>query len=121
VKLNFLIWHSFDDTVAELVDSSLISVNSDTSVMSIHRLIQAAFWDRVEHDDRREHFATALHLISAEFPSKNAAGHMYDRHHKCQPLAQHIIGFVDRYQEMRKDGFTERVENLTPVLLSAAW
>lgn len=112
---------SFDDIIAELVDNSLISVNSKTSVMAIHRLIQSAFWDRVEEVHRREHFFVALQLISAEFPSKNAAGHMYDRHDKCQPLAQHVIDFVNRYQEMRKNGFTERVESLTPLLLSAAW
>lgn len=46
---------------------------------------------------------------------------MYDRHHKCKPLIQHVIGFVNRYNEMRGAGFTGRVKDMTPLLLSAAW
>jgi len=53
--------------MSELIDSSLLSINAETSLISIHRLIQAAYWDRIGDIDRQEHFATALHLIKTEF------------------------------------------------------
>jgi hypothetical protein len=105
----------------ELVDKSLISVNTETSLIAIHCLIQAAYWDRMDTNLRRKAFEVSLALFNESFPTKNNAGHMYDRHQACQLLIQHVQGFTARYLELRNDGFTERVENMNSMLCSAAW
>ena len=47
---------SFDNAKIELLGLSLISINDETEVISLHRLTQAAFFDQMSEHEREETF-----------------------------------------------------------------
>jgi hypothetical protein len=117
LKLTF---HRTDEAKLELVDLSLITVNGETCLISMHRLTQQAYFDRMSLEDRREAFKVLIDLLQDSF-SRTAGRHLYTRWKLCSSLIHHVQAFVDRYIELGNIDFFAPFEPLTYLIANASW
>ena len=97
---------------------SLIRFNDETGLMSLHRLTQAALFDRMSKCEREETFKAALSLLRGAFPGRQGHHHLFKRWQTCEQLRQHVLA---QYEILRKDGFSEQDEKFTWLLCDTAW
>lgn len=109
-----------DEAKLELVDLSLITVNGETCLISMHRLTQQAYFDRMSLEDRREAFKVLIDLLQDSF-SRTAGRHLYTRWKLCSSLIQHVQALVDRYIELGNIDFFAPFEPLTYLIANASW
>lgn len=88
--------------------------------MSIHRLIQEAYLDRMDTVNKLEAYAVILSLLHEPF-SRRAGSHLYDRWDTCSKLIQHVQALGDRYMELGMTRFYPPQELMTFVFNDAAW
>jgi NB-ARC domain len=112
---------SFEDAKLELLDFALINLNPATSLISIHRLTQWAYLDRLSYEDCCKAFKSTLHLLRNAFPRQGNGKHLRAQSAICQKLIQHIQAFSDHYEELRKEGYAEYDEDLILLFSDAAW
>ena len=112
---------SFDNAKTELLSLSLIRINDETGLISLHRLTQAAFFDRMSEHEREETFKVAFSLLREAFPGRQGHHHLYTRWQTCEQLRQHVLAFQAQYEVLRKDGFSEQDEKFTWLICDTAW
>ena len=112
---------SFDNAKTELLDSSLIRINNETGLISLHRLTQAAFFDQMSEHERERNFEIALSLLREAFPGRQGHHHLYTRWQTCEQLRQDVLAFQAQYEILRKDGFSEQDEKFTWLICDTAW
>ena len=112
---------SFGNAKTELLGLSLISINNETGLVSLHRLTQVAFFDRMWKPEREEAFKVALLLLREAFPGRQGHHHLWTRWHTCEQLRQHVLAFQAQYEILRKDGFSEQDERFTWLICDTAW
>ena len=112
---------SFYNAKTELLGLSLISINDETGLISLYRLTQAAFFDRMSEHEREETFKVALSLLRKAFPGRQGHYHLLTRWQRCEQLRQHVLTFQAQYEILRKDGFSEQDENFTWLICDTAW
>ncbi|KAL8896037.1 MAG: hypothetical protein Q9207_007903 [Kuettlingeria erythrocarpa] len=61
---------NFDKVKVELLDLSLIRINEETGLISLHRLTQQAFFDRMSEQERKDAFKVAFALLREAFPGR---------------------------------------------------
>ena len=107
----------------ELLDLSLIRINSDTGFISVHRLTQDQYIEHMTKEDRVEAFQVMSHLVCHAFPRRGNADahHLYQRWQSCEQLIQHVISLQEGYQGLRQMGVSVRDEDLTRLMSDAAW
>jgi hypothetical protein len=96
--------YRYDDAKSELVSLSLISLNGEASLISLHRLTQQAYLDRMTLEERRGAFRVLIVLLEGSF-SRTAGRHLYTRWKLCSSLIQHVQALGDRYIELGKLDF----------------
>ncbi|KUJ20454.1 uncharacterized protein LY89DRAFT_771365 [Mollisia scopiformis] len=109
-----------DEAKLEFVDLSLIAVNGETRLISMHRLIQEAYFDWMSLEDRREAFEGLKDLLQDSF-SRTAGRHLYTRWKICSSLIQHVEALVTRYTELGSVEFIVPSESLTYLITNASW
>lgn len=112
---------SFENVKMELLDLSLIRINEESGLISLHRLIRAAFFDRMSKHEREDAFKTALTLLRDAFPGRQGHHHLYTRWQTCEQLRQHVLAFQAKYQVLRENGFSEQDEKFTWLICDTAW
>jgi hypothetical protein len=115
-----LTFHRIDEAKLELVDLSLITVNGETCLISVHRLTQEAYFDRMSLRDRRAAFRVLIDLLQDSF-SRTAGRHLYTRWKLCSSLIQHVQALIDRYTELGSVKFFAPSEPLTYLIANASW
>lgn len=71
--------NSFEEAKTELADLSLIRLNEESGEISIHRLTQEAFLDRMSKEDRVKTFEMVLRLFRKAFPDRKGHNHLFTR------------------------------------------
>lgn len=110
----------FDDAKIKLVELSLISLNGGESLISVHRLIRDAYFDRMSLEQRLQAFSINIGLLKGSF-SRKAGRHLYDRWALCSRLIQHVQALGDRYNELEKTTFYSPSDDLTVLITDATW
>lgn len=105
----------------ELLDLSLIRINEETSLISLHRLTQLAFFDRMSEQERKDTFQVAFSLLREAFPGRQGHHHLYTRWQTCEQLKQHVLAFQAQYEVLRKSGFSEQDAKFTWLICDTAW
>lgn len=105
----------------ELLDLSLIRINEETGLISLHRLTQRAFFDRMSKEQREDAFRVAFPLLREAFPGRQGHHHLYTRWQICKQLRQHVLAFQAQYDFLRKDGFSEQDAKFTWLIRDTAW
>jgi hypothetical protein len=111
---------SRDEAKQELVSLSLVNLNGEASLISLHRLTQQAYFDLMNLEDRRTAFEVLIDLLQNGF-SRTAGRHLYTRWKLCGSLIQHVQALVDRYMELGDTEFFAPSEPLTYLIANAAW
>ncbi|PVH79565.1 hypothetical protein DL98DRAFT_572409 [Cadophora sp. DSE1049] len=109
-----------DEAKIELVNLSLITLNGESGLISMHRLTQQAYFDRMTLEDRRSAFKVPVGLLQDNF-SRTAGRHLYTRWKLCSTLIQHVQAFVDRYMDLGNTEFLAPFEPLTFLIANASW
>ena len=107
----------------ELVDLSLIRINSDTGFISVHRLTQDEYIDYMSPEESIEAFQVICRLICHAFPRRGTASahHLYHLWQSCEQLIHHVIALQQGYQSVRKMGVVIEDQELTQLMADAAW
>lgn len=111
----------FENAQFKLRDMSLIKINAETGLMSIHRLIQQAYFDRIPHDLRCSAFQMMFQLLRKAYPVREGKTHLYRRWAKCQQLEQHVQAIHRRYKSLKKDGLDEAGYEYRQLIRDNAW
>ena len=112
---------SSGNAITEILGFTLISINDETGLISLHRLTQVAFFDRVWKHERERTFKVAFSLLRKAFPGRQGHHHLWTRWQTCEQLTQHVLTFQAQYEILRKDGFSEQDEKLTWLICDTAW
>lgn len=88
--------------------------------MSIHRLTQEAYFDRMSDTQKLDAYTVVLNLFHNPF-SRKAGSHLYSRWDTCSKLIQHVQALGDRYRELGETKFFPPQEIMTIVFNDAAW
>ena len=82
----------------ELLQSSLVSRNTDLETLSIHRLIQDATRAEMSHERFRDVFEATVDLLQAVWPSSVLhQRHSTLRWRQCEPIFPHVICLKDLF------------------------
>lgn len=71
--------------------------------MSVHRLIQQAYLDRMSQDLRRSTFQMLVQLLRKAYPSRDGKTHLYRRWERCQQLEQHVQAIYKWHKSVKAD------------------
>ena len=90
------------DAEEALLQVALINKNSETGILSVHRLIQAAVMRRLTAEERTVCFDTAINIITWGFPDTWSAdvGHQHqswETSEKCLPHVLHLVKQKEQY------------------------
>ncbi|PVH68706.1 hypothetical protein DL98DRAFT_399751, partial [Cadophora sp. DSE1049] len=96
-----LLMSRYDDAEAQLLHMSLIKINDDTGMISIHRLIQEAYLHYLNESQRQETCEIAYQIMCEAFPKRELRMQMYPVWNRCEKLIHHIAALQDRYEELR--------------------
>ncbi|KAL8647404.1 MAG: hypothetical protein Q9210_005582 [Variospora velana] len=111
----------FENVKLELLNLSLIRINEETGLISLHRLTQHAFFDRMSEQERKDAFKVAFSLLREAFPGQQGHHHLYTRWQTCEQLRQHVLAFQAQYEVLRKDSFSEQDPKFTWLICDTAW
>ncbi|KAL9009767.1 MAG: hypothetical protein Q9173_005234 [Seirophora scorigena] len=96
-------------------------MNEETGLISLHRLTQVAFFDRMSEQERKDTFQIAFSLLREAFPGRQGHHHLYTRWQTCEQLKQHVLAFQAQYEVLRKNGFSEQDAKFTWLIYDIAW
>ncbi|KAF1957122.1 TPR-like protein [Byssothecium circinans] len=111
----------FEEASDRLRDLSLIRINDETGFLAIHRLIQEAYFDRMDAEQKADAFKTALKLLRAAFPGRTGHNHLYTRWQVCEQLRQHILAFQSQHEQLKEQGFFSQDEAFIRLICDCAW
>lgn len=110
------------DAKAELFDSSIVRIDATTGNMTIHRLLQNAYFEQMDLDTRVLSFQKALMLLRTQFPSESLNGHSYTKWALCNTWHHHVLALKSRYESMKElQGFTTRDPAYVSLIRQDAW
>ena len=109
------------DAEEELLQVALISKNSDTGILSVHRLMQAAVMRRLSDEERRDYFAAVVQILSWGFPDtwSKDVGHQHqswETSEKCLPHVLHLAKQKENYGIVPSDA-----DDFAQLLLRCGW
>lgn len=114
--------HRFEEAKLELIDLSLIMITEDTGLMSVHRLIQEAYFDKATEMSRVSGFGMILSLLREAFPRNwGTQDHFYKHWAACEALHQHVQALHKVFTRMRTDGYLKPQADYQDLLLRDIW
>ncbi|KAJ5959309.1 Tetratricopeptide-like helical [Penicillium vulpinum] len=111
----------YEDAVALLLHQSLIKINSDTGMISLHRLTQEAYYYHLTEKERHDTFHVAYRILCAAFPKRTLRRQMYEVWETCEMLIHHIETAQDKYEDLRPTGLDVQDLEYHTMLADAAW
>lgn len=100
---------------------SLIKINDEIGLISIHRLIREAYYDHLSEEKRRDTFRVAYLVLCEAFPKRTLRRQMYEVWETCEQLIHHIEATQDRYEELRLTGLNVQDPAFNILLADASW
>ncbi|KAK4076770.1 uncharacterized protein Triagg1_4373 [Trichoderma aggressivum f. europaeum] len=112
-----------EDAKSELLDASLVRINPETGLMSVHRLLQHAYFLDMSTAARKISIHNILVLLRAYFPKNDGANHFYSQWNRCAALHHHIQALRDKVAALK---LTEPLENddqklYTELIINDIW
>ncbi|KAI0096977.1 P-loop containing nucleoside triphosphate hydrolase protein [Nemania sp. FL0031] len=96
----------FSTALRELTTLGLVKCDKDSSVLSVHRLIQAEFRCLLEPSRRQRVYDDAVTLLSCVVPKDDdESGQLYDRWEGFNRYLQHALNLRDIFEEERKSQY----------------
>lgn len=109
-----------EDAVDVLANYALI--NREGGVISLHRLVQKAFFFSLSDSERQEVFEAAVKLINSAFPKQINARPLLDCWHVCQKYIQHAITLAQIFQKHKQSRFPiQTLPELSEMLKNCVW
>jgi hypothetical protein len=112
--------YSLDEAKQELFSLSLVNLNREASLISLHCLTQQAYFDLMNLEDRYTAFKVLIDLLQNSF-SRTAGRDLYTHWKLGGSLIQHVQALVDRYVKLGHTRFFAPSEPLTYLIANAAW
>lgn len=100
---------------------SLIKINDDTGMISIHRLIQEAYLQHLDESQRQETCRIAYQIMCEAFPKRELRRQMYLVWNRCEQLIHHVAALQDRYEELRSLDFDIQDPKFDTLLADVSW
>lgn len=111
----------YEDAQAQLLLLSLIKINEEKGYISLHRLVQEAYYDCLAEDARRDTFVVVYKLLAKAFPRRAMRRQMYLVWRECDLLMPHIEAAFDKYGELRGNGLSVQDPALDTMMADATW
>ncbi|PTB42496.1 hypothetical protein M441DRAFT_456657 [Trichoderma asperellum CBS 433.97] len=87
---------TIEDAKDELLEASLVRINSEIGLMSVHRLLQHAYFLDMSTAARKISIHNVLVLLRSYFPTYDGANHLYSQWNRCAALHHHIQALRDK-------------------------
>ena len=100
---------------------SLIKINDETGLISIHRLIQEAYYYHMPEQQRHAIFGVIYRILCEAFPKRVMRRQMYEVWGKCEQLIHHIEAAQDKYEDLKPSGLDVQDPALDTMLADASW
>ncbi|KAJ8130610.1 hypothetical protein O1611_g3019 [Lasiodiplodia mahajangana] len=91
----------FEEAKLKLLDLSLIRVDAEAGLISVHRPIQQAYFDQMTNDSRLSAFNVSSTLLRKAFPHWHDRTHLYKHWTTCERLHQHVQSLHKIYTWMK--------------------
>ncbi|KAH6627517.1 P-loop containing nucleoside triphosphate hydrolase protein [Chaetomium tenue] len=111
----------YEEAEAQLLHMSLIKINEETEKISLHRLVQEAYYYYMTDEQRHETFGVAYRVLCEAFPKRELRRQMYQVWGTCELLIHHIEAAQDKYEELRSTGLDVQDPALLIMLADATW
>ena len=112
---------SFEEAKLELLYLSLIKINPNTGLISIHRLIQEAYLDQMSHESRLSAFTMIFSLLRKSFPPRDGHTHLYKRWAICEQLCQHVQALHNLYFSIEANALFRQKAQYQHLIRDNAW
>ena len=86
-----------EDAIDALANYALIK--REGKVISLHRLIQKAFFFSLEDFEKQRVFEATVKLVNSAFPKQINARPLLDRWHDCQKYIQHALTLAEIFHK----------------------
>ncbi|UKZ53095.1 hypothetical protein TrVGV298_006883 [Trichoderma virens] len=113
--------NDYAEVEAQLLRMSLIKINEDSEMISLHRLVQEAYYDYQSDTQRHETFQVIYRLLCEAFPKRELRRQMYQVWDTCELLIHHIEAAQDKYEALRPTGLNVQDAALYTMLADATW
>lgn len=98
-----------------------VNIKDNTSTISLHRLIQEAYYDSLDSATRKDAYTVACALLCDAFPKRVHGRQLYQGWESCAALIPHVVTTQDEYSKMRDEGLDMQSEQYWTLLANAAW
>lgn len=91
------------DAEEALLQVALINKNSDTGVLSVHRLVQAAVMRRLSGEERSKCFGAVIGILTWGFPDtwSKDVGHQHQSWETSEKCLPHVLHLVEQKEQHR--------------------
>ena len=90
-------------------------------MISLHRLVQEAYYYHLSDIERRETFGVVYRILCDAFPRRILRRQMYEVWPICEGLIHHVEAAQDKYEDLRLTGFNVQDLDYETMLADAAW
>lgn len=111
----------FEKAKLELLDLSLIKINVETGLISIHRLVQQAYFDQMTAEARLSAFHVICALLRKAFPDREGETHLFKRWAICEQLHQHVQALCKVYAWMKDNELAPRSSTYQTPIRDDIW
>jgi hypothetical protein len=101
-----------------LIDLALISVDSITETVSLHRLVQAEFRFYMTEPDRQDNFDAAVVLLLGVFPSRGGSRVIDKDWPTAERYIPQVLALIRNYREEQP---LRSSSNLCNLICDATW
>ena len=113
-------FYRVEDAIDALAKYALIK--REGNVISLHRLIQKAFFFSLEEIERQKVFEAAVKLVNSAFPKQINARPLLDRWNECQKYIQHALTLAKIFQKHNNSRVPiQTLPELSELLKNCVW
>lgn len=112
---------SYEEAEQQLLYESLVKIDEETEILSIHRLTQEAFFYFMDDKQRLQAFDAAWQILAHAFPKRDLGRMMFDQWRTCQQLIRHVDVLSAKSVELRSIGLDVQEPAWAILLSDAAW
>lgn len=112
---------SYEEAEQQLLYESLVKIDEETEVLSIHRLTQEAFYYFMDDKQKLQAFNAAWQILAHAFPKRDLGRMMFDQWRTCQQIIRHVDVLSAKSVELRSIGLDVQESAWAVLLSDAAW
>lgn len=109
-----------EDVILGLRSLALISMNRDSTLFTVHRLIQGEYRAYIEIQEQVGEWHLTVTALRELFPKQHKGSTMFNEWRTCEKLIEHVEVLAKRYSELSETTEIEYYEDFAYIISDAS-